>query len=103
MNAIAIVYKLLEDGGVDPDSPEFNLDRYAQAIGLDRARDEADILQRFKAGVVAYIRWAVPGEYNPQDLRRISRAVSFEQVEQILQRYETDPSFLEMVSQGFFV
>lgn len=103
-DAHKIVNKLLE---TDPDSPEANMERYAQAIGMKLARGDMFILARFKKGVKAYIRWAHAGDeqgasYDQADLRRIDRAKCFAQVLKILRQYETEPSFLSMVAQGYF-
>lgn len=110
---MAIVDKLLEADGTpapsdDLDAPGENVERYMQAIGAQKDEDAKRVLDRFKKAARAYIRWAHTDEemgqmYDNADLRRISKAASFEQVQQILAKYETTPSFLSMVSQGYFV
>lgn len=87
--------KLVEDD-------ESDIERYIDALGR-----ETDALERFKRGVKAYIRWAhtdsdLGAVYDEADIRRISRATSFEQVVPILAKYETKPSFLSMVADGYF-
>ena len=108
----AVVNALLEEepvasAGPDPDDPQHNLDRYAQAIGTAHAKNDRAVLDRFKRGAKAYIRWAhtdpeMGQMYDETDLRRISRATTFAQVQAVLANYETTPSFLSMVAQGYF-
>ena len=105
MNASIIVDKLLEAD--DPDSPEVNLERYAQVIGMKHAVADQFVLARFKKGVAAYIRWAhtdpeMGKMYDPADIRRLYRAKCFAQVMKILRQYESEPSFLSMTAQGYF-
>lgn len=105
MKAQVIVDSLLEADELD--SPEANMERYAQAIGMKHAVAEQFILARFKKGVAAYIRWAhtdpEQGQmYDPADIRRIYRAKCFAQVLKVLRQYETEPSFLSMTAQGYF-
>ncbi len=104
MKADAIVNKLLE---ADPDSPEANMERYAKAIGMEHAKQDRFILDRFKRGVKAYIRWAHTDDeqgrmYDEADIRRINRATCFAQVQRILVKYESEPNFLSMVADGYF-
>lgn len=107
MIALAIVDKLLE-AGADPDSPEMNMDRFMQAIGAEREAGEQAALLRFKRAVRGYIKWAHTDEeqgemFDPDDLLRLRRAKTFEEAAAILAQYETQPSFMYMVSQGYFV
>ena len=96
---------------IDPrhaDNAKTNFDRYVAAMGLENYRQSQETLGRFKRSAALYIKWAHAGDeqgagYDPADLRRLARAKTFEEAEAILAEYETDPSFLSMVSQGYFV
>ena len=57
MKAKDIVEALL-----DPDDPAMNVERYAQAMGMQQAAKERDVLEKFKRSVRAYIKWANPRE-----------------------------------------
>ena len=103
-----VVDKLLEDDAPDPlDAPEPNIERYAQDVAAKQEWREGQTIEQFKRGVKAYIKWAHTDEeqgvlYDPADLRKITRAKTFEEVQAILQQYETEPTFLTMVAMGYF-
>lgn len=103
MKAKDIVEALL-----DPDDPAMNVERYAQAMGMQQAAKERDVLEKFKRSVRAYIKWANPREEGfwgvPQeDLVALRRAKTFEEAQAILAKWESEPSFLSMIRQGYFV
>jgi len=90
------------------DDPQSNFERFAAAIGAENAAQEASVLARFKRAVRGYIIWAHAGDeqgagYDQADLARLRKAKTFEEAQAILAQYETQPSFLSMVSQGYFV
>jgi hypothetical protein len=77
---------------------------------LNADRNEQEILDRFKRSAIAYIRWIDapdPDGGNPgfdvEDIRRLGRARTFQEVEAVLAAYDSDPSFLSMIVQGYFV
>lgn len=86
----------------DPDNPDSLMKHYTAAI----AGQNADVLKTFKRQAIGYIKWAHNGEYmdqyDPLDIRVIQRAKTFEQVEEVLKRYDTEPTFLAMVKAGYF-
>jgi len=93
---------------VDPDDPGMNLERYAQAMGMQRAAKEQEVLEKFKRSVRAYIKWANPRDeqfwgVDAEDLRALRRAKTFEEAQAILAKWESEPSFLSMIQQGYFV
>jgi hypothetical protein len=90
------------------DYAKSNFERFAAAIGAENAAQEASVLARFKRAVRGYIIWAHAGDeqgagYDQADLARLRKAKTFEEAEAVLAQYETQPSFLSMVSQGYFV
>lgn len=102
--AETVVNRLLE---ADPDDPQRVLAQYMQLVGQQQAAKAADVLQQFKRSVIAYIKWAHAGDeqgagYDPDDLRRLRKAKTFAEAEAILAQYETEPSFLSMLGQGYF-
>jgi len=100
MKAGQIVDALL-NGGPPPDDPERLFAQYASAIGQENAAKEADILRQFKRQAAGYIRWINP-DFTQADLRSLRSAHTFAEAEAVLARYDSDPSFLSMVRQGYF-
>lgn len=105
MKAKVIVAALLE--AVDPDDPALNVERYAQAMGMERAAKDRDVLEKFKRSARAYIKWANPRDeqfsgVDEEDLRALRKAKTFEEAQAILAKWETEPSFLSMIEQGYF-
>jgi hypothetical protein len=103
--AATIVRHLLED---ETDDPDHFKDVYTD-IYTDGMPVTPELLARFKRQVAAYIKWvdAPDGDagYMPDhraDFRRLRRATTFEQVQEILAKYDTTPSFLSMIQQGYF-
>lgn len=93
----------------DPDSPEANLNRYVADIhreAMTKARHD-QVLKKFKRSVRAYLRWAHEEDADHielnQDLIAMQAATTFEQVTEVLAKWE-DPEarFLYMVQQGYF-
>ena len=77
---------------------------------LNAGRNEQEILHRFKRGAVAYIRWIDPPDpdsgyagFDVEDILRLRRAKTFQEAEAVLAAYDSDPSFLSMIAQGYFV
>jgi hypothetical protein len=87
----------------DPDDPGQFYRAFLAAVDAEHAKQEQEILQRFKEGAAAYIKWVSDGEESPKDVEAIERAVTFEDARQVLARYD-DPecSFLSMVAEGYF-
>ena len=89
------------------DAPSKNMERFVEIVGRENAKTKAQVLQRFKRAARAYIKWAHSGDeqgsgYDEDDLLKLKRAKTFEEAEAILGQYETEPSFLSMVAQGYF-
>lgn len=94
----------------DLDAPESNLDRYAKAIGAQADASALEILRHFRRSAIAYIKWANPRDaengvwgWEDEDMAALRRAKTFAEAEAILAKYESEPSFLSMVAQGYFV
>jgi hypothetical protein len=73
-------------------------------------RNEQEILDRFKRSAIAYIRWIDPPDpgsgcagFDMEDIRQLSQAKTFQEAEAVLAAYDSDPSFLSMIAQGYFV
>src|ERR1035437_1719323 len=76
---------------------------------FNAGRSEQEILDRFKRGAIAYIRWVDPSNpdsgcpgFDVEDIRRLGRAKTFQEAEAVLAAYDRDPSFLSMIGQGYF-
>lgn len=90
----------------DPDNPDSLMRHYAPAI----AGKNAEVLKTFKRQVIGYIKWThaadvdngIPTGYEPEDLVRVRKAKTFEEVEAILAQFEGEPSFLYMIRAGYF-
>ncbi len=77
---------------------------------FNAGRNEQEILYRFKRSAIAYIRWIDPPDpgsgyagFDVEDIRRLARAKTFQEAEAVLAAYDSDPSFLSMIAQGYFV
>jgi hypothetical protein len=95
----------------DPDDPETLAARYLKAMVSEKdaadAAKAAEILNTFKRQAIGYIKWAHAGDeqgkdYDPADLQKIRRAKTFEEAAAVLAQYDTEPSFLSMVIEGYF-
>ena len=95
----------------DPDDPETLAARYLKAMVSEKdaadAAKAAEVLNTFKRQAIGYIKWAHAGDeqgigYDPADLKKIRQAKTFEEAAAALARYETEPSFMLTVVQGYF-
>jgi len=92
----------------EADQPKANIERFIAAIGAENDAKDKQVLARFKRAVRGYIIWAHAGDeqgaaYDAADLARLRKAKTFEEAQAILAQYETTPTFMSMVSQGYFV
>ena len=91
---------------VNPDDPALNIERFAQAIGMQYDEHDKQVLRRFKQAVKGYIRWVnddTGQTTDPADLKQLNQAKTFAEAEAILAKYSGEPTFLYMVRSGYFV
>ena len=93
----------LAEGAPDPDDPQAFYKAFV-ASAAAASGSEAQVLQQFREGVIAYIKWVSGNEHERADAVAVKRAATFEEIQQVLAKYDDQEcSFLSMVAQGYFV
>jgi hypothetical protein len=92
---------------IEAETPKSVFKAFSQ---FNAGRNEQEVLERFKRSAVAYIQWIDPPDpdrgnpgFNVEDIWRLKRAKTFQEAEAVLAAYDSDPSFLSMIAQGYFM